>query len=304
MPRPNKPGLEYFPLDCSMDDKSDLIEARYGLEGFAILIKLFQKIYSEGYFYKFGEEEALLFCKKINADFSLVNNIVNDSLRWNLFNKVLYKQYGVLTSSGIQKRYVSATSKRKDVLMFEHLLLIEIEKKQKHIQIVKVDIAGLMEEETLKKEEETPQSKVKESIIPPIVPQGTDEKGDESNPDPEPTIEAPCMDDQSKEIINYLNLKTGKKFKATKSTTKHIHGRLAEGFTVDDCKEVIDKKCTDWLSNPNMNEYLRPDTLFRPTKFQGYLNKQSLPRQPSQAYNGPLGVVLSTTEPLVRRDDY
>lgn len=52
MARPNKAGLEYFSLDCGMDDKVELIEAKYGLIGFAVIIKLWQKIYSEGYYYK------------------------------------------------------------------------------------------------------------------------------------------------------------------------------------------------------------------------------------------------------------
>lgn len=301
MSRPNKPGLEYFPLDCSMDDKTDLIEAKYGLVGFAVLIKLFQKIYSEGYFYKFGEEETLLFCKKINTDFNSVNDIVNDSLRWKLFNKSIYKRYGILTSSGIQKRYVNATNKRKNVLILEQLLLINIDEKQKHIQIVKGELIELKEEETPKKEEEIPQSKVKESIlIPPLVPQGTNEE-EPLEPEVEPELD---INQQAKEIIDYLNYKTDKKFKATDASTKLIKGRLSEGFTVGDCKVVIDNKTMDWLNDPERNEYLRPDTLFRPTKFQGYLNKKSLPRQPSQPYNGPLGVELVTTEKAIRRDGY
>ena len=49
MARPQKEGLEYFPLDVSMDDNVELIEAEHGVAGFAILIKMYQKIYSESY---------------------------------------------------------------------------------------------------------------------------------------------------------------------------------------------------------------------------------------------------------------
>lgn len=74
-----------------------------------------------------------------------------------------------------------------------------------------------------------------------------------------------------KEIIDYLNDKAGKKFKATiADTQKRINARLAEGFTIDDFKAVIDQKCAKWKGT-DMEEYLRPATLFG-TKFEGYLN--------------------------------
>lgn len=75
-----------------------------------------------------------------------------------------------------------------------------------------------------------------------------------------------------KTIIAYLNEKAGTKYKATTAKTKTaIHARLVEGFTVDDFKTVIDKKCAEWIGDEKMEKYLRPETLFG-TKFEGYLN--------------------------------
>mgnify|MGYP002627310087 CR=1 FL=1 len=48
---------------------------------------------------------------------------------------------------------------------------------------------------------------------------------------------------------------------------------LAEGFTIDDFKRVIDNKCSDWLGNEKMEEFLRPNTLFAPSHFEEYLNQ-------------------------------
>ena len=77
------------------------------------------------------------------------------------------------------------------------------------------------------------------------------------------------------EIVQYLNQKTNKNFKHTsKVTQRHIRARLAEGFTVSDFKQVIDKKCSDWLRDQKMKEYLRPETLFG-TKFESYLNSKT-----------------------------
>lgn len=76
-----------------------------------------------------------------------------------------------------------------------------------------------------------------------------------------------------KEIISYLNEVTGSRYKAnTDKTKKAIHARLAEGFTVDDFKSVIDKKHEDWKGT-EWEKYLRPETLFG-TKFEGYLNQK------------------------------
>lgn len=77
----------------------------------------------------------------------------------------------------------------------------------------------------------------------------------------------------SDEIISCLNEKTKKHYKAnTPKTVRLIRARLKEGFTVEDFKAVIEKKCDDWLGNEKMERYLRPETLFG-TKFEGYLNE-------------------------------
>ena len=76
------------------------------------------------------------------------------------------------------------------------------------------------------------------------------------------------------EIVGYLNQKTRKKFKSTsKATQRLIEARLNEGFTLEDFKTVINNKCQSWLTDKNMNGYLRPQTLFG-TKFEAYLNEQ------------------------------
>ena len=77
-----------------------------------------------------------------------------------------------------------------------------------------------------------------------------------------------------KEIIDYLNNKANTKYKYTSDKTrKYIHARLGEGFTIEDFKTVIDKKCAEWL-NTEWEKFLRPETLFG-TKFEGYLNQNT-----------------------------
>src|SRR5699024_1417113 len=75
------------------------------------------------------------------------------------------------------------------------------------------------------------------------------------------------------EIVSYLNDAAGKNYRHTTNKTKAlINARVNEGFTVDDFKNVIDKKVKDWKEDSKMNRYLRPETLFG-SKFEGYLNE-------------------------------
>lgn len=77
-----------------------------------------------------------------------------------------------------------------------------------------------------------------------------------------------------KEIVEYLNLRTGKKFKhSTSNTRTNIKTRWNEGFNLEDFKKVIDVKTSQWINNPSMKQYLRPVTLFS-NKFESYLNEE------------------------------
>ena len=86
------------------------------------------------------------------------------------------------------------------------------------------------------------------------------------------------LNDTFKTIIEYLNIKAGTNYKASsKKTQTCIHARLSEGFTIDDFKCVIDKKCMEWTGT-EFEKFLRPETLFGP-KFEGYLNAKYIPKQ-------------------------
>lgn len=78
-------------------------------------------------------------------------------------------------------------------------------------------------------------------------------------------------DNKYKDIVNYLNEKSGKNFRVSTQTKKLIDARLHENFLLDDFYRVIDNQCDKWLNDPKMNDYLRPQTLFG-TKFESYLN--------------------------------
>lgn len=86
-----------------------------------------------------------------------------------------------------------------------------------------------------------------------------------------------------KEIVDYLNEKTGSKYRSSGSKTKSlIKARTNEGFSLDDFKTVIEKKAKEW-SGTTMEKYLRPETLFG-TKFEGYLNEKQSVNQKQIGY--------------------
>ena len=166
-------GIPYFPLDCQLDDKFALIEAEYGLTGFAVVVKLFQRIYGRcGYYCEYTNEVALLFSKEIGLGCNVVSEIVSAAIRRGIFDKKLYDEYHVLTSVGIQERYFEAVSRRKKVEIKNEYLLLKCDQLPKNVDISEknVDIssknADIFEQSKVKK------SKVKESKVK-VCPRGT-----------------------------------------------------------------------------------------------------------------------------------
>ena len=116
--------------------------------------------------------------------------------------------------------------------------------------------------------------------------------GNPKNPDEPKKPDTDTEDDTDsllKDIVEYLNLKTGKNFRVTTySTRKHIQARLNDGFVYADFKRVIDIKCQIWLNTEN-DKYLRPETLFG-SKFESYLNEK--PINGNGKYNLKPGQIL------------
>lgn len=137
--RNNKVGLDYFELDCHMDEKVRLIQAEFGLSGFAVFVKLLQEIYGgQGYYCEWNQDRELLFASEnglINGNVQLLRDIVAACIRRNIFSQSMYEKYGVLTSTGVQKQYLKATSKRDFAYFKKELLLIEIPSKRTNVVI-------------------------------------------------------------------------------------------------------------------------------------------------------------------------
>lgn len=170
--RQNKVGLDYFELDCHMDDKVRLIQAEYGLKGFAVFVRLLQEIYGErGYYCEWTQDRELLFASENglnNGSLQLLRNIVAACIRRDIFSERLFKEYGILTSSGVQKQYLKATAKREVVELKKEYLLVSVPLNRRNVVINSISggINSISDTGNAQSREE----KSIEEYIPPISP--------------------------------------------------------------------------------------------------------------------------------------
>lgn len=144
MGRQNEVSLPYFELDCHMDEKVKLIRAEFGLKGFAVVVMMYQHIYGgdHGYYCEWDDERLLLFMSDnglIGESKNLIDEVVQACIRRDIFSERLYKEYGILTSSGVQKQYLKATAKRQVVNMKKEYLLISVPENRSNVVINQID---------------------------------------------------------------------------------------------------------------------------------------------------------------------
>lgn len=119
MARPIKLGLDYFPHDTHSNDDTALalIEAEFGIAGYAVYFKLLEFIYSQGYATLWGADERSLFYHKLGAvgvSERKASEIIKGLVRRSLFDKGVLNSFQILTSKSIQLRWLEARRKKID----------------------------------------------------------------------------------------------------------------------------------------------------------------------------------------------
>lgn len=164
MARPQKEGLDYFPLDVDFfdDPKILLIEERFGLKGSLITAKLLCLIYRNGYYLDWNNDMALVFAKRVGNGIThaFVSDVVSALIERGFFDKDIFSTRSILTSNGIQKRWLEIInkSKRKASIKEEHMV-------SSKVKGVSSEETTPKREETYLKREESTQSKVKKSKV-------------------------------------------------------------------------------------------------------------------------------------------
>lgn len=144
MARPQKTGLEYFPLDVDIlsDIKVMKLIRRYGNgTAFSIFVALLCRIYKEGYYIKYEEDDTVFHLSVVlnEGDEQLIEKVIQACLEIGLFDKDIFEHHHVLTSAAIQKRY---------------LAIQQTSRRVAQITLYKCDSVGISVEETADNEEE------------------------------------------------------------------------------------------------------------------------------------------------------
>ena len=125
-------GINYFPMGVNFMEENamEVIEAKYGIKGPAIVLKLLCKIYKEGYFIRWDEEQCLIFANKAGREVQAaeVQGIIEILFIKEILDRNSYLENGILTSESIQKVWLEATKRRKRELSELPYLMVRPEK--------------------------------------------------------------------------------------------------------------------------------------------------------------------------------
>lgn len=130
MARPLKSGVDYFPKDTSFyqDDKVRLIRANYGAKGLYLLDYLLCDLYGKnGYYMQWDNNKCLLVSDGAGCGCTpgFVAEAVAGFIRCSIFDKRVFDEFGILTSAGIQRRFVRMLESRKNFTFIEEYFLLD-----------------------------------------------------------------------------------------------------------------------------------------------------------------------------------
>ncbi len=129
----SKEGIGYFSFDTDFfhtDKKVKLIKGEFGSKGVVILIYALCVIYSDkGYYAEWGEDDCYLWSEDLGCDCSpnLIGEVINRCVKRGIFDEDVFNVFGVLTSHGIQVRFLKAAAKREKIKIIQEYALFSLE---------------------------------------------------------------------------------------------------------------------------------------------------------------------------------
>lgn len=126
----------------------------------------------------------------------------------------------------------------------------------------------------------TPKGLIDIPSVPTPTPTPTPTPSEDKNivPPPGGTVNGSLWK-SAEEAIGFLNERTRKNFHArhpngdpTKALIA-VESLLRKGYSLTNIRQVIANRCLKWRDDPKMEEFLRPETLFRPSNFSNYLGE-------------------------------
>ena len=130
MARPLKDGVDYFPKDTGFyeDDKVKLLRAEFGAKGMYLLDYLLCDLYSKnGYYIQWDKSKCFLVSDGAGCGCSpeFVGEFVTGCIRCGLFDKCVFDVFGILTSAGIQRRFIRMLQSREKFTFIEEYFLLD-----------------------------------------------------------------------------------------------------------------------------------------------------------------------------------
>lgn len=177
MARPTKTGLDYYPMDVGFlrDKKVRLLRSEFGASSVLFVLYVLGKVYEgDGYFLRWDKDELLLAADELREQPTYISEVLQGCLTRSLFDERVFQMFGVLTSAGIQRRYLRGCEKRDVITVFsEYWLLNTCSKSDVPVgiraKLALVSVTGgnndVNSPENSENSPGNPQSKVKESKV-------------------------------------------------------------------------------------------------------------------------------------------
>lgn len=170
MARPQKRGLDYFPVDVDFfdDPRTIAIAQKFGSEGISMLMCLMCNIYKNGYYVEWNDFFRLKMVRDLgNVPEERINQILVQLIEWGIFDKAVFEEHQVLTSEEIQLRYKELRQRAKRVVTLDRFVLVQQES----------DESGVVDESPKGKKVSKKGRKLHKIIVQPVlVPQTDDEE--------------------------------------------------------------------------------------------------------------------------------
>ncbi len=177
MSRPTKTGLDYYPMDVGFlrDKKVRLLRSEFGASSVLFVLYVLGKVYEgDGYFLAWDKDELLLAADELRERPAYISEVLQGCLTRSLFDERVFQMFSVLTSAGIQRRYLRGCEKRDEIGVIQEYWLLNVEDKKDvpvgiRAKLALSSIAGgnnsVNSPGNPDKSPGNPQSKVKESKV-------------------------------------------------------------------------------------------------------------------------------------------
>lgn len=247
MARPKKSTVDYFPHVTTHGKTMFILEQRFGNDGYAVFFKTLETLgNTDGHLINCNDLNAWVFLSaycRVEAD--LLRQILELLAELGAINKEFWDE-GFIFCENFVDGIKDAYSRREGQLP-------TLKRVSAYINSIKQTMSGVNDCKNGERERER-ESKEKE-----------EERNTLSVLPAKQTLPYDY-------ILDDMNTILGTRFRLVDSFKKLVKARINEGMQVEDFSDVCRKMKSEWGSNPDMVQYLRPETLFG-NKMNGYLGR-------------------------------